>query len=312
MSTVCLVRHGKNKSLYTGDATGDGPWLRAIDNNFITESVDLYKIGHHGINNACKKLIYLVKPTYAVQPSTMRDSQKNNFTITSDLNILQNMGTRLYSVHRNPDHYIEFVSQVNSMKNTCGIVTTAVSKENRTYNIYVDRSTTNTVQDGTQDYPYRDLPQAISECLNTGFGHYVFHLADGTYCNAHESDTKNKLRFAGCTVEIEGNSEDNTAVVLHLGFMIHSVNLKLSNLTINADTYHGIECYTCNIEIDNCIFDGITGTTGDYNGISAYQNSNIKVRNTLFKRIQANSVSSHGDTISLSNVSFDTCGRGIR
>ena len=312
MSTVCLVRHGKNKSLYTGDATGDGPWLRAIENNFITESIDLYKIGHHGINNACKQLIYLIKPTYAVQPSTMKDSQKNNFAITSDLNVLQNMGTKIYSVHRNPNTYIEFVSQINTMKNTKGIVTTAISKENRIYNIYVDRSTSNEIQDGTQDYPYRDLPQAISECLNTGFGHYVFHLADGTYCNAHDSNTKNKVRFAGCSIEIEGNSTDNTAVTLNMGFLAHAVNLKLSNLTINTHLIHGIECYTSNVEINNCIFDGITGEAGDFNGISAYDNSIIRIKDAIFRKIQANSISSHGDSVYLSNVSFDTCGRGIR
>lgn len=312
MSTVCLVKHGKNKALYTGDATGDGPWLRAIENGFITESVDLYKIGHHGINNSCKNLTYLVKPTYAVQPSTLRDSQKNNFALVSDLNTLQEFGTKLYSVHRNPTDYIEFVSQVNTMKNTSGIVTTSVSKETATYNIYVDRATNNTVQDGTQDYPYKELPQAISECLRTGIGHYIFHLADGTYCNGHESDWKNKIRFSNCSIEIQGNSEDNTAVVLHIGFLIHAVNLKLSNLTVNTNVIHGIECYGCNIEIDNCIFDGINGVAADDNGISAYQNSIIRVKDSLFKRIGANGVSTHGDSVYLSNVEFNNCGRGVR
>ena len=304
MSMVCLVEHKSVKSLYSGDC-GASSLIRMVENKFVDNKVNLYKIEHHGINtyNSTRELLEVILPDYAVQISTVKDSKRNNYTLSSTIQALKNYNTKVFSSHKNFDNYIVFKSYNNVMVNTSGIQNEAISNPLTTYQIYVDSSTTNDIQDGSQTNPYIDLPLAVAEAKNKNFGDIEIYLADGEYCNKHETARKNRTTLANCVIKIIGNSEHPENIILNEGFMIYNSSLSIDGCTIYCDNMHGISSNNSIVNINNCVITTYDTSHITNNAIYANNNSFINVSNCTLSNC-VNGISAHKDFINSKNNTF--------
>ena len=259
-SMLCLVEHGTNTALYTGDAYAMA-LDRAWDNGFINRAVDLYKINHHGINSRddAYKIMTRLHPTYAVQPSSMGDDQKNNHDKNVEMQLVHLMGGRIYQSHSNEDDII-FESDVHSMSPVSGHATAYGGAHTITQNFYVDINTTDDVQDGTQAHPFKELSQALSYCVPNSPVAYHIRLADGTYNESHETAAKNKFMFTNERIYIHGTSQDPTKVIIKNSFEIYDSVFYPEYVTFDCTT---ATCYlyNTNARFEHVNFDGFSGGT---------------------------------------------------
>ena len=95
-STVVLLTYKDTNVLYTGDGSGL-TYKRLRDNNFVKGKIDLFKIGHHGINiNTDLTFIRNISPNFAVQQGGIIDFETNNFTMCDETSLLTSLGTLIY------------------------------------------------------------------------------------------------------------------------------------------------------------------------------------------------------------------------
>lgn len=302
-STICLIEHNNIKSLYTGDALNQA-LNRALNNGFIKEKIDLYKIEHHSIeyNSSLIPVLKTLSPDYAVLPSTLRDSQRNNQSISSTLTYLQNIGTKIFAVHKNFD-YIIFNDDGFNISVEKGIMSKDIAKNDLYQDFYVDINTTNTLQNGTSQYPFKELSQALGEISNAQTGDCRIYLADGTY-NISQTDDANKNipRLRNVCVSIYGNSNDNSAVVIDKGFRMSISNVNIYNCTIIS---HGADCITTygggSLILSNVVIS---------NSNTEKSNSAINSKNTYLNLISCTfenfniGVNSHDDNVFMLGPSF--------
>lgn len=233
-SMLCMVEHGINTILYTGDA-GDVALKRAVDNGFISKKVDLYKINHHGINYSSNiiPILKVLHPTFAVQPSSMGDDQKNNHSKNTVNEYLRILGTDIYACHNSPVDIV-FESNMSTMKNIDGVPIVYGGTKLMTETFYVDISTDNDVQNGSEEYPFKELNQALSHCLPYASVQYTLILADGTYNVTHEATAKNTISANGVDVNIIGASSDETSVIIKNGGTIYNSHVSLRYVTLDV------------------------------------------------------------------------------
>lgn len=301
-STICLIEHKNIKSLYTGDC---GNLKRLIDAELIDDKINLYKIEHHGINTDSEAVYFLrfATPDYAIQPSGMGDEMKNNYSFCATISFLKTIGTKIYSVHENVEE-IEFISENNIVKHISGKENYSNSGGRFVIDLYCDSNTTNTKQNGTQQYPYKDLPQTLEHILKTKISEYRIHLADGTYNTQHSASSKNTSKVRNTRVIIYGNSSDNTAVVLKNQLEVYDSILTISNVNFNSNGLNSLSVYSSYVKVNNCLFD-VEEETDPKIAIWSTEGSNIVVTDSSFSS-NTNAVSSHdGDVISIYNCNFE-------
>lgn len=302
-STICLIEHNNIKSLYTGDC---GKLNRLIDEELIEDKISLHKIAHHGINTTSDEVYFLRfgMPDYAVQPSGMGDEVKNNYSNCATISFLTDIGAKIYSVHEQTEE-IEFCSYDGIMKNIVGKRRCGSSGGTYRISLYCDITTTSTKQNGTQQYPYKDLPQAVENIIQSKNGEYSIYLADGSYNVSHPSNSKNVPHIKNSVVRLYGNNSDNTAVKLNYQTEARNSNIFIQDINFVQNEKQPLLLVNSYAYIDNCLFSLDTNAepkTGIYGG----GGSNINVINTTFENI-ANAISLHdGDTASLYNCIFDS------
>ena len=289
-SFILSITYGAIKFLNGGDA-GKMPFLKMIEDGYITESYNLFKIEHHGIEDPRNALTFetisLINPEYTVQCTSlyeMSDTVDNN----SSSKYQQILGFKNFVVGYN-DEYIEFYVTQDSLILKNGNAMTTSYGNNVSKDIYVDISTTEDKQDGTQEYPFKELAQAIANLSPNFNGNINIYLADGTYCSPRSYQSNphipNINGYKG-TINIIGNTNDNTKVILKNGFLIRNSNVHLSYLTIsNYNTNRAINCFNASIKVDNCIvgsFEETTTSNGIYltDSIAEIVGSTIKYYST--------------------------------
>lgn len=325
-SMVCLIEYGDTKALFTGDA-GTPIMTKMYDNNFITSQVDLYKIEHHGINQAFDiNFMERIHPIYAYDPTNVVDSSQNNFSDCPTTRWLQENDTRIYATHSSMD-YIIFRNDSENIFPIQGNQNSGIASIDYEKIIYVDNSVVDGVRNGTQQHPYKDLTQAISEIeSNNSSCHYVIKIADGEYNNTHPAAKKNRSHIINVNnITIESLSEDATKVKLITGLYIENSNVILKNLTIYNDNYQSITAYSSIIKVQNCTITNLNGYNGnsgmgitscdltvsgsyfyDLNvGISAYY-SDLAVLDTSFNTFNAAAIQcQYGCKLVRRNLTFE-------
>lgn len=300
-STICLVEHNNIKSLYTGDC---GDLRRLIDDDLIEDRINLYKIEHHGINTTSNSVYFLrfATPEYAVQPSGMGDDIRNIYSFSGTMSFLKANNTKIYSVHENTEE-IEFISENNLIKNITGKENYSNSGGRFIINLYCDSNTTNSKQNGTQSYPYKDLPQALEHILRTKVGEYRIYLADGIYNASEPSSSKNASKIRNVVLTINGNETDNTAVKIKYQTELVDSYVHINNVNFNSNGENSLSVYNSYLKIDNCLFDVEEGTSPKI-GIWSTEGSNLVITNSSFAG-NNNGISSHdGDIVSVYNCNF--------
>ena len=301
-STVCLVEHNSIKSLYTGDC---GYLRRFIDEEIIEDKVHLYKIEHHGINNN-SNAVYLLRfilPDYAVQPSGMLDETINNYSTSQTITFLKAIGTKIYSVHENPEE-IEFISENEQIKNIKGNENYVSSGGKFTISLYCDSNTTNTKQNGTSQYPYKDLPQALEHILQTQVGEYNIYLADGEYNTQHSITAKNIGRIRNSKITIIGNTDSNIAVKIKNYLEIFNSNVLIKYVNFVGTGSDSIRPYNSYLRVENCSFTIDANSTAKV-GIYSNDGCNIVVLNCSFNGNTMGISAHNGDNVCVTNCSFE-------
>lgn len=299
-STMCKIEHGSVKALFTGDCLG---WAngRARRNMFINEQYDLYKIEHHAIaqDDTFPDTLRIILPKYAVHTGFLKDMDRNIYSGSTTAAYLQSKGSRIFSCYYNRD-YIIFKSDSNALELVQGKQTPSLS--NRGWNTFlvegVDVTTTNTYRDGTTEYPFKTLKQALGGLDRTISGGYRIRLQPGDYDEENGSMNANDVHL-----HIRGSDDVATDVILHGDMSFFNSYVHIQDCTIKPTDATALYLLNTKLKLTNCIIDGSDVTDGtaihctdsdvycidctfiNWNmGISSHHD-NIRVLNSTFENI---------------------------
>ena len=239
-SMVVTMNFKNNRLLFMADC-GKIAYNKMSTTYNINQKVDLFKIGHHGINQITDyNFIKNVCPEFAVNIASPTDFSRNMLAIAEEVQIMRNNGTQIYPTFIQND-YLKFNANGSKVKVINGIPL-ATSHSEITRDIYVDIDIDNDrYQDGSQEYPYNELLQAIGTIDYNNDLIVNIHLADGTYCHSlssepNDGEQKSKTLVSGTKrtiVNILGNSSDRTAVKIQCCNFVNA-NVNLKDLTIDS------------------------------------------------------------------------------
>lgn len=274
-SMVCLVKHKNTITFYAGDA-GTPTYKYLYDNKFINRRVHLYKQAHHGIDlSTYPEFVKQIKPEFVVQEAGVTDFGRGIFQC-GETSLLTAMGCSYYPTYMS-DNYVRFISTGYSMINLYGNAG-AYSCREQNLTLYVDANASSLeIQDGTQSHPFKDLNQAFGYIYNYPTSEVTINLADGTYnLETAERDTLSSLH--SCNVVVNGNTSDNTAVVLK-SVLIRDMTVEFNHVTFNDTTNPIIRLEHAHCKLSNCY---ITSSSTVARGVVITRGSTLFVDNTTF------------------------------
>ena len=307
-SMVCLIEHKNINAFYAGDAFYQTyQYLYGI--NFITQTIDLYKQPHHGIDMSMPFILFTrqMSPSHTVQTGGSKDFAKNNF-YCEETSFLIEQGTRYYPCYMQTD-YIEFESNGKTLNCISG-TTGSFSGKMGYLSFYVDiNASLNEIQDGTQEHPFSELMQAIGYIKNFPSGHYRIYLADGNYGYSHEAGAtheKNSIQIeldGNCVVEIRGNDNDRTAVMLN-GMRCYGAHIRLFNLALDTKNRDGIQLMKTALTATNILI-----TSSDpsqvHTGILVQEGSAVKITNSKIEYCNKGIRATGASQVTYDNVVFE-------
>ncbi|MCX4254721.1 MAG: hypothetical protein OSJ63_05605 [Bacilli bacterium] len=235
-------------------------------------------MGHHGINQFTNvDFLLQINPDYAIQNVGILDFQKNNISISEQGSILKNLNTKIYPTCMNENPII-LESDGSSIKVINGL-NYELANTTATIKLYVDNNTTNTgIQNGTQNYPFKELMQAIGYIKNYPNFKYIINVAEGNYGYSHESERRKNL----ISIDLNKSSNitiigtgDKTKTILN-GVDINNSFIKLENFTIDLTNNNGIYATNSNIKLKDIII--TTEEKGTTSGIIS-RNSDMYITN---------------------------------
>lgn len=261
-SIVLEFIHRNIKALYTGDCD-----KQAFDyfykNNILCYKTNIFKMGHHGINQyTSKDFINQIKPDYAIQNVGINDFAKNNISISEQGSMLKSFGTLIYPTCMNENNIV-LVSDGSSIKIENG-KNYELSNQETFITLYVNSTAnTNHIQNGTQEYPFHELMQAIGYIKQYPTHNYQINLAEGTYGLSHESEKNKNNNFFNCNLntQIKVIGTGTKANTILNGVWVRNSYLWLENVTINVNANNGLYIQNGNVILNNVDFTGTTGTT---------------------------------------------------
>lgn len=278
-SLIILVEHNLAKTLYMGDAHGEVQ--KRLDTlNFVPFTIDLYKIGHHGVDNlSYSPFLNYIRPTFAVQSGGIGFFSIGEYSLSADVNLLSKLGTKIYPTFMQDD-YVRFVSNGYNVQVKKGIAS-SFAMSNQTRNIYVDiNASLQDIQDGSREHPFSEVMQAISQVEEFEGILTTIHIAEGVYGESittqQLTSEKNRITIAKhSSIILTNDTNDNSKVVLN-GVNILNGYVRLEKLTINNKNHDGIYCRNASVEVDNCIITNTDEELSTHNGIYA-RNSRVSI-----------------------------------
>lgn len=253
-SVNILFTHRNITALYTGDCDGE-TFKYFYENKILCNKINLFKMGHHGINQFTNTDFLLqIAPDYAIQNVGILDFQKNNISISEQGSILKNLNTKIYPTCMNEKPII-LESDGSSIKIINGL-NYELANTTPTIKLYVDNNTTNTgIQNGTQNYPFKELMQAIGYIKNYPNFKYIINVAEGNYGYSHESEKRKNL----ITIDLNKSSNitiigtgDKTNTIIN-GVDINNSFIKLENFTIDLTNNNGIYATNSNVKLKDIL-----------------------------------------------------------
>lgn len=306
-STVVLFEDRNIKALFTADAQ-----LKTLqylyDTKFALTKLDLYKVEHHAINtDTYVQYINAINPTYSVITDGIVDFSMNNESQCATVSVLSDMNSNIFRTS-NQNDYLIFGSNGNTLQVVNGIQSD-FAPTGDAKGIYVDSTVSyNSIQDGTQLHPYRDLTSAIASIPNNSKISYTFYLSDGVYGYSQTDTTyghqKNRITIkCNSRITIQGNSNDNTKVVIN-GFSINNSNVAINNLTIDNRYQEGINVLNSRIQTNNVIITNPDSETSTRSGLILRTGSSCYMTNTYFDYCNSCINVREGSSLTLENTTY--------
>lgn len=312
-SMIAYVKHGNKRVLYTGDCY-KLPLDRLVQEGFIDERVDLYKVEHHGIeypdSHTPIELLEVITPDYAFIPvSSSQFDHEGSVSESLTTSWLKSIGCKMFSSLNN-NTQVSFVSSLDELDNTEGKQILSLSNNFDEIDIYCDASQTELYQDGTSEHPFRDINQAIGS-IGSNIKFATIHLADGTYnYTADGTGDKQRNRFCNLSIYITGTSQNADSVILNNGIYIHNAKLDIRYVTIKADRHEALLAYDSNITCLYCKFTSDREVAGDLtNGITSY-NCRIDLAGCAFNNLNL-CMNTHNDYVNCSSTSFSNASKAV-
>lgn len=310
-SMIAYIEHCNKRVLYPGDCF-EYPLTRIVNEGFVKDTIDLYVIEHHGINfidygqvdHTPLPFLNKTQPRHSFLPANTVLFHQNNISESCTSSYLKEIACETYAQCFSTVQ-TEFVSTKLSFEVVSGTPLKSISNAYSEPIIYVDCNTDVLIPDGSQERPFKDLPQAIGYC-NGLTENAVIRLADGEYCFLHpDTRKKNAPRFKRLRIRIEGNSEDRTACVLKEGLIAYDSEIELDNLTFLCDRVEGCKVFGGKLMCYNCLFTLPEGATaGDAsNGIFSHT-AYVVVDKCKFEHLNMG-MSTHYDNVNVYQCEFD-------
>ena len=277
-STVCLCEYGDQKALFTADIS-DKPFKRFVDNQMFNYKIDIYKLEHHGnnIDNEDVPFLQQIMPSLALHQTTSYSIEEMGRNVrSSGLTFMMNYNIPIYSQYNNDNDVI-----IDVYKDRYSLVQGKQNYAQSSYSIInkytVDPSTTNTIQNGSENFPFKNIGQALAKINKMDYARNEITLKNGTYTNP------TKLYVEGAYVEITGQS--TAGVVIKTPLIFNNCHVLLSNITFDLDNDPvdtPLNIRYSSATINNCKVTSGTSTLAVNYGITSVGNL-INIRSTTIE-----------------------------
>lgn len=307
---ACMVvecNHNNFNALFMGDAVIQAEKY-LYNSQFIDKEIQLYNIPHHAIENSCYTQFYdLINPKFAVAQSQMLDYNLNLFTMNQSSALLSEKGCTNYFSFENTNN-IHFIESNNNIVCVKGIPTENVGKSFSGLTVYCDSVNFNAnIQNGTEEYPFKDLPQALGMMKDYNNRKITIELKPGTYGTAYtgtNTPVKNRANVYNWKNYLEIKGADRETTIINNGvYIANCFKVLISDVTINADAQtndHAMVSHS-NVLFTRCNFIGQEVTPYVGNGIKGALISNIKTSSCKFRYLN-NAYYLRGDTVLQTNL----------
>ena len=254
-SMIAIFNHYDITSMFLGDC-GRPAVAYYYNEGIFPNPIHLYKMGHHGIDTELTSLYDIIKNLKilnAIQIIDLVDLGLDKSAGAGTYDDMKKLGSEIYVTGYNPTNII-FTSSNNNLQiiqgdNSLGCANT----EYKTMDIYVDSENASyEKQDGTEEYPFKDLTQAVGTLnKNNGFI-YNIYLANGTY-NVEGGLNNNNTNLFGLTNTVNIIGESKSGVILKRGIrIVNCSNVSVDKLTIEMSfEQRGISCRNSTVTISN-------------------------------------------------------------
>jgi len=288
-ASLIVIATNRNSSAFIG---GDAQYVvydYLYSQGFPKKPVDLYKVSHHGYEWRTNiNFVEQLNPKYAVvSMQDLNNVAEFGSCYCEETTILKQQGCEIYACYDQTD-YIEFLATGDNIICTKG-KSSVLSGKFYTKNIYVDiNASKNAPQDGTQEHPFSEVAQAIASIEPSKDCLIEINLADGHYhVPVVNPDVKRLMRFnngRNIIVRVNGNSEDNTKVILD-NVVLHNSTVVFRNLTLNCKRQDGIALEYSDAYLANVNIDTDDSTTSTHHGINAKILSNVYANNVSINNV---------------------------
>lgn len=273
-STVCLVEYGDEKAIFLGDAS-DKPFKRFVDNQMFNYKINIYNIEHHGNNIDNQDTVFLeqVTPELCLHQTTSYSISLGRNSRSTGLAYMMGNNVPIYSQYNNnKDVIVAIYKQYYSIEQ--GKQNHAQSGYEYINEYYVDVTTTNTVQNGTSDYPFKELSQALGKISKAPYCRNNIHVADGNY------QFQTKQYVSGADITITGNSSHPENVIIDGELLAYDCRIEVDGLTFKCtENYDGMQLYRSTAVVRSCVITPPTASLRNKYGIVA-NNSFVTVRDS--------------------------------
>lgn len=287
-SMVVECTHNNFHSLFMADAVRQSQQY-LFDSGFIQNGIDLYTIPHHAIEHECYLPFYdQIKPKFAVGETQMQAFNQGILSYNQDGAILNENGCSNYYSFNNV-YNIKFVERGGSLHCAKGVPTLHTGYASNSYTIYCDSVNYNeNLQNGTEQYPYKDLIQALGVAPDFDNKQVIIKLKNGTYGTTYTGEVGpsnnvcciyNRKNY----IVVSGTSKDGT--ILNYGMdIVNCANCRVDTMTIKTRTSGN----ACNVSSSNVMFRDVIflGEDGDSlsgYGINANTHSKVDTINCKFQ-----------------------------
>ena len=277
-STVCLCEYGNEKALFTADIS-DKPFKRFVNNQMFNYKIDIYKLEHHGnnIDNEDVPFLQQIMPSLALHQTTSYSIEEMGRNVrSSGLTFMMNYNIPIFSQYNNDNDVI-----IDVFKDRYSLVQGKQNYAQSSYAIInqytVDPSTTNTIQNGSANFPFKNIGQALSKINKMDYARNEIILKNGTYTNP------TKLYVEGAYVEITGQS--TAGVVIKTPLIFNNCHVLLSNITFDLDNSPAdtpLNIRYSSATLNNCKVTSSSSTLNQNYGITSVGNL-INIRSTTIE-----------------------------
>lgn len=255
-----------NVSMFFGGDAGKTAIEHIMDLGYVNHKYNLWKVLHHGNNNTAnvmsEKYANIVNPDYAIQYTSLT-ALNTNFYAENETKYFHKYNTKIYSTVFNEKNIVLSIG-INSINCIQGFERSHTNNILQVLDVYIDSSYTGSIQDGTQEHPFHDIPECMISLYEKSHTYYNIHIANGEYCknNYPANSIRDKIQVNKPNSIINFIGESVDGVKIYKNIDIRNSSVSLQNLTFKVIlNVVPFESYFSKVSVRNCKFVNETNET---------------------------------------------------